>query len=235
MPVAAGYFHLSQRVWKATLKLRTEAGIKDLVELVAAYTKALFDRRGQGNTYTPAFNSVYRHQMFPPLAWDIQHRFKVTVHSSLVPFHVAIFAFLKARGGALFSRRQWLTFRSAAGLRGFDAALKAAAIEAAVRLFSTGEKVERFTTDLAAALDALDELNWRTEPAYVALIKARQGNRKILGVDPYQRFCPNDGCPRITSPEFDALSSIGVVECPRCRSVLTPFQLHEAFFLDHGG
>jgi hypothetical protein len=233
LPVAVGYFHLAQRVWTGTRKLRPEAANRELLEVVAAYTKALFDRRPQSHSYTPAFNSVYRHPMFPPLAWDIQHRFQTTIHVSLVPFHVALFAFLKARGGADFSRRQWLTFRSAARLGDFDADCKAAASEAALRLFGEGEEIEQLKTDMAAALSELDGVKWRTEPGYASLMKAKQANRKILGVDPNQRFCPGEGCPRITSPEFDGLSAIGTVDCPRCRSVLTPFQLHEAFLLDH--
>lgn len=233
MPVAAGYFHLSQRAWKSTRALRGETSEKDLIELAAIYTKALFDRRSQGHTYTPAFGSVYRHQMFPPLAWDIHHRYKIAIHASLVPFQVAVFAFLKMCDGARFSRRQWLTFRSAAELQVVDAGLKTAALEAALRLFSTDDKSEEFSSKVNATLDALEQIDWRTEPAYGELQKAREKNLRIIAVDPQQRFCPNDGCPRITSPEFDRLSSIGVVECPRCRSVLTPFQLHEAFSVDH--
>ena len=233
MPVAVGYFHLAQRAWKSTRSLRGEASEKELIELAAVYAKVLFDRRPQGHTYTPAFGSVYRHQMFPPLAWDIHHRYKIAIHASLVPFHVALFAFLKMGEGGRFSRRQWLTFRSAAELRAVDVAMKSAALEAAQRLFSTDEKSGEFAAKLNAAVDALDQIDWRTEPAYGELQIAWQRKRKIIVVDPHQRFCPNDGCPRIISPEFDGLSAIGIVECPRCRSVLAPFQLHEAFSVDH--
>lgn len=232
--VAVGYFHLAQRVWTGTRKLRPDAASKELMEVVADYTKALFDRRPQGHSFTPAFNSVYRHSMFPPLAWDIQHRFQRTIHDSLVPFHIALFAFLKARGGATFSRRQWLTFRSAAQLGNLDAERKAVVIQVALRLFGEGENIEQLKIEFATALTELDGVKWCNEPGYASLLKAKQANRKIVGVDPNQRFCPNDGCPRIKSPEFDGLNAIGTVDCPRCRSVLTPFQLHEAFLLDHG-
>jgi len=235
LPVAVGYFHLAQRVWVGTRKLRPGAARKELLEVVVAYTKALFDRRPQSRSFTPAFNSVYRHSMFPPLAWDIQHRFQKTIHASLVPFHVALFAFLKARGGDAFSRRQWLTFRSAARLGSLGADDKVAAAQVALRLFGEGEQhIEPLKIELAAALNELEGVKWCNEPGYATLLKARQANRNILGVDPNQRFCPNNGCPRITSPEFDGLSAIGTIDCPRCSSVLTSFQLHEAFLLDHG-
>ncbi len=234
VPVAVGYFHLCHRIWLRTSNDRSESGIHELVDIARLYTKSLFDRRHQSRGFTANFGSPYRHHVFPPIVWDIHSRFGIPIDPSLIPFHVAIFALLKAYGGAGFSKRQWLTFQSAAKPDLSEPALFRDVEETIARLFEKEDKKPAPLPDMRPAVKDLMQIGWRNEPAYRELEKARAANRRILPVDPYQRFCPSDSCPRIASPEFDRLSAIDVLVCPTCRSLLAPVDLFEAFNSSHG-